>query len=263
MYTEEELDDLVARIKQSGLLNPIIVRKNYQGAYEILSGRNRAKAVMKLGHKEIEAFVYEADDDEAKLIMLNANLGQRENLLPSEKAKAYKMEADILNRQGQRSTSGNNCQKKDARQIMSERHKESGRSIANYIRLANLIPEFLALLDEKKLTVVEGLEISFLQEWQQRALFKNQISKGVRPTKQQLAEMKRFSQERRLNEDMIAKIIREVTPEKRTKKEYIKFDKSKFSQFTDIIDNTKNLEQQFFEFLNAQRRIKGGEFNAT
>jgi ParB family chromosome partitioning protein len=257
MYTEEELDDLAARIKQSGLLNPIIVRKNSQGACEILSGRNRAKAVMKLGHKEIEAFVYEADDDEAKLIMLNANLGQRENLLPSEKAKAYKMEAEILNRQGQHSTSGNNCQKKDTRQMMSEKHKESGRSIANYIRLASLIPEFLALLDEKKLTIVAGLEISFLQEWQQRALFKNQISKGVRPTKQQLAEMKRFSQERRLNEDMIAKIIREVTPEKRTKKEYIKFDKSKFSQFTEIINNTKDLERCFIDFLHAQRHKMG------
>jgi len=188
LYNKEQLVDLAVRIKRSGLLHPIIVRPAADGKYEILSGRNRARAVRMNGDKEIAAFIRDVDDDEAQMIMLNANLGQRENLLPSEKARAYSLEAELLNRNGKRPdiTLGKDYQSYDARKIMSEKHNESGRSIANYI--------------------------------------------------------------------MIAKIIREVTPKKRTKKEYIKFDKSKFTQFMNVINNTPNLEQLFIEFLKSRNR---------
>jgi len=247
MYTEEEIDDLAERIKQIGLLNPIIVRKNFQEAYEILSGRNRAKAVMKLGFKEIAAFVRDVDDDEAALIMLNANLGQRQNLLPSEKAKAYKIEADILNRQGQKSTSGNVCQKEDTREIMSKKHNESGRSIANYIRLAYLIPELLEYVDEKKIPLLTGVELSYLDIHQQQIIFESFISKGLKPNKGQLSEIRKLAEERSLCYMSLRLMLEDTGWNKYSK--YIKIDKSKLAKYENIFNKVVNLEEFFIELI--------------
>jgi ParB family chromosome partitioning protein len=263
LYNQEKLKDLAERIKQSGLLSPIIVRPAPEGMYEVLSGRNRLHAIMLNGGKEIAAFIRNVSDDEAKMIMLNANLGQRENLLPSEKAKAYAMEAEILNRNGKRpdSTFGKDCQSYDARKIMSEKHNESGRSIANYIRLAYLNPELLSLVDEKKLPLLTGVELSYLSKYEQQILFNLFISKGLKPNAEQLSGLRKLSKEKKINIQALEEFFEK--PRKSTKKEYIKLDKSKFSQFADIINNAKNLEQQFINFLHAQKRMKGGEFNAT
>jgi ParB family chromosome partitioning protein len=251
MYNDEEIDDLAARIKQSGLLNPIIVRKNSQGAYEILSGRNRAKAVMKLGHKEIAAFIAGVNDDEAKRIMLNANLGQRHNLLPSEKAKAYNMELALMNRENK--NLGKKCPNYDARQIIGERYDESKRNVSYYLRLNYLHHDLLNLVDDKKLTVLTGVELSYLNYNEQEIILKDYIEKGRNPNAAQITAFKKLSKEKKLNRQTAEAIMNKSKSSKQPK-EYIKFDKSKFSQFTDIINNTPNLEQLFIEFLKSRNR---------
>jgi len=254
MYTDEEIDDLVARIEQSGLLNPIIVRKMQNGFYQVLSGRNRTKAMKKLGAKEIAAFIANVSDDEAKMIMLNANLGQRQNLLPSEKAKAYKMEADILNRSGKRPESFSNiCKSYDARQTMAEKHSESKGSISNYIRLSHLNYKLLKLVDEKKLTILTGVELSYLDVSEQEIICRDYIEKGKKPNTPQIAAFRKLSKERKLNRQAIENIMNKCKSAK-PPKEYIKFDKSKFAQFVNIINNTQNLEQLFIEFLKSRNR---------
>jgi ParB family chromosome partitioning protein len=251
MYTDEEINDLATRIEQSGLLNPIIVRKNSQGAYEILSGRNRAKAVMKLGHKQIAAFIADVNDDEAKRIMLNANLGQRHNLLPSEKAKAYMMELNLMNREDK--SLGKKCPNYDARQIIGERYDESKRNVSYYLRLNYLHHKLLNLVDEKKFTVLTGVELSYLNYNEQEIILNDYIEKGRNPSAAQIAAFKKLSKEKKLNRQTVGSIMNKSKSSK-PPKEYIKFDKSKFTQFMNVINNTPNLEQLFIEFLKSRNR---------
>jgi len=218
LYNKEQLEDLAVRIKQSGLLNPIIVRKNSQDAYEILSGRNRAKAVMNLGNKEIAAFVADVSDDEAKLIMLNANLGQRE--------------------------------------IMSKKHNESGRSIANYIRLAHLIPELLEYVDEKKIPLLTGVELSYLDIHQQQIIFESFISKGVKPNKAQLLEIRKLAEERSLCYMSLRLMLEDTGWNKYGK--YIKIDKSKLAKYENIFKKVSNMEEFFMELLEMYIKNKEG-----
>ena len=254
LYTDEQLTDLAARIKQIGLLNPIIVRpsKNENGKYEILSGRNRTKAVMMNGDKEIEALIRNVEDDEAAMIMLNANLGQRENLLPSEKAKAYKMESEILNRNGKRpeSTFSNNWKSFDARKIIAEKHAESKASVSNYIQLAHLIPELLMLVDEKKLPILSGVEISYLIDREQKFLLERYLNKGVKPSIGQLTELKKLSKAKNLNNITIANVL----AKKEKSSSFIKLYKKKFSQYSEIIENESKLEQLFLAFLESYKQ---------
>jgi len=255
LYNDEELADLAARIKQSGLLHSIVVRPAKNGMYEILSGRNRTRAVMLNGDKEIEALIRDVGDDEAKMIMLNANLGQRESLLPSEKAKAYKMEADVLNRQGKRTdpTFSNNWKSYDARKVMAEKHSESKGSISNYIRLAYLHAKMLSLVDEKKLPLLSGVELSYLNFKEQDMIYNEYISKGVKPSMGQISALKALSKESNLNSQTAEEVFGKNKT--LTKKEYIRFDKEKFKDFRDVFADTTELEQLFLDFLYSRRFI--------
>jgi ParB family chromosome partitioning protein len=253
LYTEEQLQDLAERIKRSGLLNPVIVRPSEESKYEVLSGRNRVKAVMLNGEQEIQAIVRDVDDDTAALIMIDANLGQRDILYPSEKAWAYKMEVEILNRKGQRTdlTLLHGGAKLDAHQMVGERHSESKSSISRYVRLTYLIPELLELVDDKELQFTIGVELSHLDEQSQRLLFKKYIRKDIKPDKMQVSELKTLFKDGNLNEQTISGIMekeKEVKPPT-----VIKFNRNNFSEFSDIIDNEDKLETLFIEFLRAYR----------
>jgi len=253
LYTGEQLAELAERIKRSGLLNPIIVRPVDMGMYEVLSGRNRAKAVMLNGDEEIEAIIRDVDDDMAAIIMIDANLGQRETLFPSEKAKAYKMEVDILNRRGKRPDESlvNGCSNFDARFLIGKKHNESKTSITNYIRLTHLIPELLELVDEKKLQFTAGVELSYLSENEQRFIFDEYVSNGVKPSAEQLKSLKNLSKEERLDDEAISGILSQKTKSDGI----IKLRKKNFSQYSDIIGNMENIEQFFLEFLESYKRV--------
>ena len=256
LYTEDELQDLAERIKRSGLLNAIIVRPAEQNMYEILSGRNRAKAVMINGEKEIKAIVREVDDDTAMLIMLDANLGQREKLLPSEKAKAYKMEVDILNRRGKRPDSSltNGWSNFDARKIVSERHKESKSSITNYIRLTYLIPEIIELVDSKELQFTIGVELSYLDEESQTILLNKYIKNGIKLSKEQVAKLKDLSKLGVLNEQTMAELFEKKAEEKPPKVRSFKLNIQRFSVFSGIPDTEQEFEDFIFNLLTEYQK---------
>jgi len=248
LYNDEELADLAERIKQSGLLHPIVVRRTHdRKKYEVLSGRNRLRAVMLNGDIEIATFVRDVSDDEAKQIMLDGNLGQREYLLPSEKAKAYAMEAELLNRNGKRPESfSNNCKSYDARQIMAEKHSESKGSISNYIRLSRLIPELLSLTDEKKLPVLTGVELSYLKKDEQLMVYELFASKGKKLNTEQLTAFRKLSKEDSVTMETLEKAFENNKPQKT---EYIKLNKALFTEFLEFIESAANPEQFFLTLL--------------
>jgi ParB family chromosome partitioning protein len=249
LYNNEQLADLAERIKQSGLLNPITVRPRQNDRYEVLSGRNRTRAVMLNGDKEIAAFIRNVGDDEAKMIMLNANLGQRENLLPSEKAKAYAMEAEILNRNGKRpdSTLGKDCPSYDARKVIGEKHNESKRTISNYIRLVHLIPELLMYVDEKKLPLLTGVELSYLDENDQHILFESFINKGLRPNKEQLSEIRKLAEAKNFCYISLKLMFDELELNKYGK--HIKLDWCKFERYKKILSRISNMNEFFLGLI--------------
>ena len=161
---DEKMNILVDSIRENGILNPVIVRPDKSGNYEMISGHRRLHAAGIVGLKKVPAIVKEMTDDEATIIMVDANV-QREEILPSERAFSLKMKMDAMRRQGKRSdlTSGNDCQKWSSDEL-GESVGLKGRQVRNYIRLTYLIPEMLEMVDTKKITFVVAVDISYLDE---------------------------------------------------------------------------------------------------
>ena len=169
---DDKMDDLVESIKQNGVLTPVLVRPDKNSSYEMISGHRRMHAAIKAGLETIPAIVRDMEDDEAIVIMVDANI-QREELLPSEKAFAYKMKMDAMKRQGIR-TDLTSCQygtKFRADAAMAEQIGESARSIQRYIRLTELIPDLLDYVDKKRLQFTVAVDISYIDKEIQTWLF--------------------------------------------------------------------------------------------
>ena len=169
---DDKMDDLVKSIKQNGVLTPVLVRPDKNNSYEMISGHRRMHAAIKAGLETIPAIVRDMEDDEAIVIMVDANI-QREELLPSEKAFAYKMKMDAMKRQGIRTdlTSCQNGTKFRADAAMAEQIGESARSIQRYIRLTELIPDLLDYVDKKRLQFTVAVDISYIDKEIQTWLF--------------------------------------------------------------------------------------------
>ena len=167
---DEDMDALVESIKQCGVLTPVIARPHKDGGYEILSGHRRVKACELAGITDIPVVVKNLDDDTATILLVDSNL-QREHILPSEKAFAYQMKLEAMKRKAGRPSKENVSQigtQKRSDQIMAEELGESRNQIQRFIRLTNLIPELLDLVDEKKISFNPAVELSYLDEAQQR-----------------------------------------------------------------------------------------------
>lgn len=169
---DDKMDDLVKSIKQNGVLTPVLVRPDKNNSYEMISGHRRMHAAIKAGLETIPSIVRDMEDDEAIVIMVDANI-QREELLPSEKAFAYKMKMDAMKRQGIRTdlTSCQNGTKFRADAAMAEQIGESARSIQRYIRLTELIPDLLDYVDKKRLQFTVAVDISYIDKEIQTWLF--------------------------------------------------------------------------------------------
>lgn len=169
---DDKMDDLVKSIKQNGVLTPVLVRPDKNNSYEMISGHRRMHAAIKVGLETIPAIVRDMEDDEAIVIMVDANI-QREELLPSEKAFAYKMKMDAMKRQGIRTdlTSCQNGTKFRADAAMAEQIGNSARSIQRYIRLTELIPDLLDYVDKKRLQFTVAVDISYIDKEIQTWLF--------------------------------------------------------------------------------------------
>lgn len=212
----EEMDSMVDSIKQFGVLNPLIVRPDENGSYEIVSGHRRAHAAELAGFTTIPAIVRQLDDDAAIILMVDSNLA-RENILPSEKAWSYKLKLEAMKRQAGRpsqdsqenySQVGNNLAKTSS-EAMAQEVGESKNQIFRYIRLTNLIPELLEMVDSKQISFNPAVELSYLKPFEQTQFMSAMEYAGCPPTLSQAQRMKKFSQEGRCSLDTMCAIMSE------------------------------------------------------
>lgn len=213
---DESMDELVESIKESGVLSPIIARPHKDGGYEILSGHRRAKACEIAGIKNVPVIVKNLDDDTAAILLVDSNL-QREHILPSEKAYAYRLKLEAMKRQGERTdlTSGQIGQKsKTSVEMVGETVGESYKQVQRYIRLTELIDPLLDMVDEKKLPLNAAVELSYLGSKAQSEVVKSIERNEITPSIEQASKIRRYAEDGLLSSKLIDKIIREQKPEK-------------------------------------------------
>lgn len=218
---DEAMLEMADSVKQYGILVPGLVRPKPDGGYEMVAGHRRKKASELAGKETMPCIVRELDDDEATIIMVDSNL-QRESILPSEKAFAYKMKLEAMKRQGQRTdlTSaqvGRKLGGKESREILAEQAGESRNQISRYIRLTYLLPSILEMVDEKQIAFNPAVEISYLAEKEQQDLYNTMQSEDCTPSLAQAQRMKKLSQNGRLNVDVIFSILTEEKPNQKEK----------------------------------------------
>ena len=208
---DEEMEKLVESITQHGVLMPGLVRPHAAGGYEIVAGHRRKFASMKAGIREMPVIVRDMDDDTAVILMVDSNV-QRENVLPSEKARAYKMKLDAIKRRAGRPSKENSRQlvgNFESAEIVGQSAGDSGRQVQRYIRLNELIPELLEMVDRNEIKFNPAYELAFLRPEEQAVLYDILQAEEVTPSLSQAQRLKRASQEGRLSEQDIAAIMRE------------------------------------------------------
>lgn len=216
---DESMDELTESVRQSGVLSPIIARPNKDGGYEILSGHRRAKACELAGITAVPVVVNDFDDDTAAILLVDSNL-HRENILPSEKAYAYQMKLEAMKRKAGRPLDENcgqivhNFSELKSRDELGIQMGESGRQIQRYIRLTNLIYPILDMVDNKEIAMNAAIEISYLGSKEQTDVLKAIESEEVAPSIEQAKKLRRFSENGRLNSDVVLSIMQEQKPEK-------------------------------------------------
>ena len=207
---DDSMNETVESIKTYGVLQPAIVRPSKDGDYEILSGHRRKRACELAGRKTIPAIVRELDDDAAIIFMVDSNL-QRENILPSERAAAYKMKMEALKRQGLRTdlTSTQVVSKLRSGEVIGNENSESRETVRRYIRLTELQPELQQMVDEKKIAFTPAVEISYLKPDEQKMLLDTISSEQATPSLSQAQRLKKLSQSGDLTDDSMLSIMSE------------------------------------------------------
>lgn len=253
----EEMTLLIESIKEQGILSPIIVRpiEETEKEYEVISGHRRLYAAVKAGMKTVPALIYAITRDEAAIMLVDSNL-HREHILPSEKAFAYKLKYDALKSQGKRNdlTSGQSVPKSDDNRAMSaigENAGESYKTVQRYIRLTNLIPELLELVDEGKIALTSAVELSYLTDEQQYVLLDTIEEEERTPSFSQAVRFKKLSQSNELDTEQIETIMQE---DKANQRETIKFPLEQLQQFSPRADK-KELEEFVMKACEYYRKF--------
>lgn len=218
---DDAMKEMVESIKQYGVLVPAIARPREDGGYEIIAGHRRKHACELAGLKAMPVIVRELDRNAATIIMVDSNL-QRENILPSEKAKAYKMKLDAIRRQAGRPPKATEIEQSEnggqvghdlrgvkSRELLAENSNDSARTIQRYIRLTELQPELQQMVDEGKIGMTPAVEISYLKPDEQKMLIETIDSEQATPSFSQAQRMRRLSQEGKLNDDTVLGIMME------------------------------------------------------
>ncbi|MDD3645174.1 MAG: ParB/RepB/Spo0J family partition protein [Bacteroidales bacterium] len=219
---DEAMLEMADSVKQYGVLVPGLVRPKADGGYEMIAGHRRKKASELAGKETMPCIVREMDDDAATIIMVDSNL-QRESILPSEKAFAYKMKLEAMKRQAGRPSKENSVQieldykGQQSRDILAKQSGESGPQIQRYIRLTSLLPSILEMVDEKQIAFNPAVELSYLAENEQQDLYNTMQSEDCTPSLAQAQRMKKLSQDGRLNMDVIFSILTEEKPNQKEK----------------------------------------------
>lgn len=210
---DEEMQKLIDSIQEHGVLAPGIVRKRAEGGYELIAGHRRHRASQLAGLKSMPVIIEDLDDDQATIIMVDSNL-QRENILPSERAFAYKMKLEAMKRQGKRTdlTSaqvGPKLNGKTSADILGEQVGESRNQIKRFIRLTELDSKLLTMVDNKKIAFNPAVELSFLKKEEQNTLLEVMEMEDTAPSISQAQRLKKYSQEGKLTETVIDAILTE------------------------------------------------------
>ena len=218
---DDDMKQLIESIRERGLITPIIVRPKENGRYELISGHRRTFACTKLGITTIKAEVQNLNRDEATMLMVDSNL-QRSIILPSEKAFSYKMRLEAMNRQGERtdltcSPMDNKLKGVKSASLLKEATGDGQAQVYRYIRLTELIPELLDMVDESRIALRPAVELSYLKKEEQSALLEEISYADATPSLAQAIKMKKFSQEGKLSNDVIESIMSEEKPNQKEK----------------------------------------------
>ena len=249
---DENMMDMAESVKRYGILVPAIVREKSGGGYEMIAGHRRKMASELAERKEMPCIVRELSDDEATIIMVDSNL-QREELLPSEKAFAYKMKLEAMNRQGQRTdlTSTPLVSKFRANEILAQQAGESRETIRRYIRLTELIPSILDMVDEGKVAMRPAVEISYLPKKEQEILFDTMELEDCTPSHAQAIKMRKFSEEGKLGEDVVLSIL---TEEKPNQVEQFKIPKKRIEKYFSPGTPREKMQETIIKALEMYRK---------
>ena len=241
---DEDIRKTVDSIREYGVLVPVIIRPDGNGEYEMISGHRRRYASIMAGKKEVPAIIREMDDDTATILMVDSNL-QREHILPSERAKAYKMKMEALKHQGKR-TDLTSCQvgtRLRADEELAKQTGESARTVQRFVRLNNLIPELLDLLDEKKIAFNPAVEISYMKQEEQKEAM--EIAQTT-PSLSQAQRLKKSSQEGKCTAELIERIMDE---EKKNPLNRVVFDSSILQKYFPQKTTAREMEMQILQLL--------------
>ena len=248
---DEAMDALCASIAQYGVLSPLLARLVEDG-YEIVSGHRRRAAALRLGLDKLPVLVREMTDDEAVILMVDSNI-QRENLLPSEKAFAYKMKLEAMRHQGKATSSqfGMNSEGKQSLDMIGEQNGESRNQVHRFIRLTNLAKPILSMVDEQKIAFSPAVELSYLTKQEQAELWDIMQSEACTPSLSQAVRMKKLSQKAELTPEAIFDIMSE---EKANQKERVRLEVSAIRKYFPRSYTPRQMEESIVKMLEAQYR---------
>lgn len=263
-----EMEQMVESVRERGVLSPVLVRPMPDGSYQMVSGHRRKRAAELAGLPTLPCIVRELTDDEAIIIMVDSNL-QREKVLPSERAFAYKMKLDAMKRQGQRTdlTSANDLQKlvqgQTSRESIAKKAGTSHETIRLYIRLTNLIPELLDMVDNSvlkendrlQMALRPAVELSYLAEDEQNALVEAMESEDCTPSHAQAIKIRDFSEKGKLNPAVIQSILQEEKP---NQVEQFKIPRNRIDKFFPAGTPAQKIEDTIVKALEMYRRRERG-----
>lgn len=252
---DEAMAEMVDSVKQYGVLVPALVRPKADGGYEMVAGHRRKRAAMLAGITEMPCIIRNLTDDEATIIMVDSNL-QRETILPSEKAFAYKMKLEAMKRQGQRSdlTSAPlepKLKGSRSNEELAASSPDSRSQIQRYIRLTELIPPVLDMVDSSKIAFRPAVELSYLSKEQQQSLYDTMECEDCTPSLAQAIKMKEFSRDGKLTEEVILSIMQEEKPNQR---EQFKMPKERISKYFAPGTPAQKIEDTIVKALELYRR---------
>lgn len=256
VHNDEAMQEMTESVKHYGVLVPGLVRQMEDGSFQMVSGHRRKMASELAGKETVPCIVRNLTDDEAIIIMVDSNL-QREKVLPSEKAFAYKMKLEAMRRQqGERTDLtcvplGHKLESKRSRELLADNSPDSNTQIQRYIRLTELTPDILQMVDDNKIAFRPAVEISYLPKEEQQSLFDTMECEDCTPSLAQAIKMKQFSQSGKLNEDVILSILSEEKP---NQKEQVKIPKERISKYFPVGTPTQKIEDTIIKALDLYQK---------
>ena len=253
---DEAMIEMAESVRQYGVLVPALVRLKPDGGYEMVAGHRRKMACALAGRVAMPCVVRELTDDEAIIIMVDSNL-QRETVLPSEKAFAYKMKLEAMRRQAGRPSKDNcatpvpNFSGKRSREILAEQSGESHEQVRKYIRLTHLVPKILDMVDENKIALRPAVELSYLAEEEQHSLLDTMEREDCTPSHVQAIKMRKFSEAGNLTDEVILSIMQEEKP---NQKEQFKMPKERIARFFPVGTPAQKIEDTIVRALDFYRK---------